>query len=138
MTKTCTKCGVEKPRSDFGVEKRTKDGRRAQCRACSRSEDCLYYSNNKDKFAAKDAAYYESDTGYWVRRKTAWRQIGILDVDTLSWEGLVESQQYKCKVCGALIDVYTAHRDHDHETGLTRAAVCGSKCNAAMDKISGT
>lgn len=32
--KVCSKCGEMKPLEEFGNEKRTKDGKRAECRDC--------------------------------------------------------------------------------------------------------
>lgn len=32
--KTCNRCGESKPLSEFGVERGTKDGHKARCKAC--------------------------------------------------------------------------------------------------------
>jgi hypothetical protein len=52
MTKTCTKCGVEKPFSEFNKDKRNnkdkcnkKTGLRSQCKICQKQ----YRQNNKEK-----------------------------------------------------------------------------------------
>ena len=100
-----------------------------------RPYNVAYYEDNKEMFIAYCAEYRQTDAWYWSHRKSVWRSLGILDVDTLDWEELIESQDGKCYVCGKIVDVYTAQRDHDHETGMTRAAVCSTKCNVAMDKV---
>ena len=41
--KACTKCGVVKPLDEFNRKKTKKDGRRAQCKQCQRSEGREYH-----------------------------------------------------------------------------------------------
>lgn len=47
---------------------------------------------------------------------------------------LVEAQQYKCKICAAVLRAYNYHVDHDHKTGLTRGALC-VRCNLWMAAV---
>ena len=133
-SKTCTKCGVEKSLDEFGPRPRGKYGRKAQCKDCMNARARELYDPVKEQ--AKRDAYKQTDKGYFTHRKAAWRRHGILDVDTLDWEKFIESQSSKCFVCSAPITPKSAHRDHDHKTGLTRAAVCSTMCNIAMDLIS--
>lgn len=51
--KTCTKCKVEKPFTDFGKESSKKDGFRSNCKSCR----ALYYAADREKLAAKQAGY---------------------------------------------------------------------------------
>lgn len=37
-TKTCTKCGVTKPLTEFHIAKNTKDGRHTRCGECRRAK----------------------------------------------------------------------------------------------------
>lgn len=45
-TKTCTKCGVEKPFEAFGIHKSAKDGLRHNCKSCRNSKEAEYRSSN--------------------------------------------------------------------------------------------
>ena len=145
--KTCTRCGETKSLDDFHRQKSKPDGRRSHCKVCRAAE----YLDNADDLKAAARERYAADPEkvktkvnawgvanpervYWSKRKGRWREQGIVDVDTLDWVDILESQGYACKVCGATID-HTAIRDHDHETGLTRAAVCSPVCNLAMDRL---
>ena len=52
--KKCTKCGIEKPLTEFHKEKAKKDGHRPNCKACSAE----YYAQNKEKLDQYAAEYY--------------------------------------------------------------------------------
>ena len=49
--KRCTKCGVEKPFSEFHKDKRTKTGLRSKCNSCRKECSHRYYQNNREKIA---------------------------------------------------------------------------------------
>ena len=51
--KKCTKCGIEKPLTEFHKTKSSKDGHRCSCKLCSRE----YYVQNKEKIAKQGAIY---------------------------------------------------------------------------------
>lgn len=100
-----------------------------------KAQQRAYYEANREEILVKARAHRKTENGYWSKRRSTWRELGILDIDTLDWAAFVEAQNYECYVCGTSIDIKTALRDHDHETGLTRAAVCGTKCNTVMDLV---
>ena len=100
-----------------------------------KAQQRAYYEANREKLLAQTCEYRKTENGYWSMRKAAWRDQDIADVDTLDWVAFVEAQNNECYVCGTSIDIKSAIRDHDHETGLTRAAVCGRKCNTVMDLV---
>ena len=56
-TKSCTKCGVEKDRSEFGKDKTKKDGLQHHCKNCR----AAYTKANKEKIKAQKAAYYKAN-----------------------------------------------------------------------------
>ena len=49
MRKTCTKCLIEKPFSEFGKDKSSKDGLNFKCKACVKA----YYEANKERIAER-------------------------------------------------------------------------------------
>lgn len=57
MTKVCTRCGEDKPLSDFFIEKRNTSGRTGACRLCLRTRIVLWkrntYSENREEMAAE-------------------------------------------------------------------------------------
>ena len=56
-TKTCLKCGVEKPFSDFNKGK-DKYGLHVWCRDCYKKWAAEYYKKNKDKISGQHKAYH--------------------------------------------------------------------------------
>lgn len=61
QTKTCTKCGLEKPIKEFYKNSQAKDGHRPDCRTCSKSTTKQYYINNKDKVQEYVKLYNEKN-----------------------------------------------------------------------------
>lgn len=51
--KTCTKCNIEKPKTEFGKDATKEDGFRSNCRLCRAGS----YAVDREKLAAKQAEY---------------------------------------------------------------------------------
>lgn len=80
--KTCIHCRTEKPLEAFGLYKRSKDGRTAQCKDCrnqaarlsvDREAERARYHRDKAKHAAKRAAYNEANADKNRARVKRWR-----------------------------------------------------------------
>lgn len=56
-TKVCTKCGKEKPLSQFNRHKRASDGVRSCCKECKRELDRIYRTTEEGKKKARLAQY---------------------------------------------------------------------------------
>tara|TARA_S200002703_G_scaffold39288_1_gene34432 strand:+ start:590 stop:1285 length:696 start_codon:yes stop_codon:yes gene_type:complete len=48
-TKTCTKCGIDKPLNDYHNRKDSKDGKKGQCKECSRNASRAWIKENKER-----------------------------------------------------------------------------------------
>lgn len=85
--KKCTKCGEEKPLSDYPPDKRVKSGVQARCRKCiatvmaehreknpENQKQILkrYYENNKDKVKARVKEYAEANADKVRERYHRW------------------------------------------------------------------
>lgn len=71
--KTCPACGVEKDASQFGKNKRRKDGLACYCRDCSRQKAREYARTPAQQ--AKRKAYYEANKGVLLAQaKERWEQ----------------------------------------------------------------
>ena len=57
--KTCSKCGVEKPESEFGKNARGAGGLMSCCKSCVNEYQRLRYANDPENARAKVAAYRE-------------------------------------------------------------------------------
>lgn len=56
--KPCRTCNTEKPLDEYHRNKRTKDGRVARCKTCSKAQKAEYYAANRDALLAQKAKYY--------------------------------------------------------------------------------
>jgi hypothetical protein len=56
MTKRCPKCGIEKARTEFNKDSRTKDGLRGWCRDCTRADSRERYKRNPPTPEQQEAA----------------------------------------------------------------------------------
>jgi len=74
MSKRCSKCGVEKARSDFHAAKRERDGLQAQCKACVKVASKAYYEANRDKERTRQKAYRKSNRDKLLAQKKAYRE----------------------------------------------------------------
>lgn len=72
--KTCTKCKIEKPFTEFSKRMAKRDGLQSSCKACNAAhyadrretiaaKRCLYRSANREKLAAYQSAYYAARPG---------------------------------------------------------------------------
>ena len=48
MEKRCTKCGKLKPLSEYGADKKSRDGKRQQCRECRTDASKAYYAQTSE------------------------------------------------------------------------------------------
>ena len=57
MTKTCSKCNIEKPLDEFSSNKGGKQGKHSKCKGCVKE----YQIQNKCRIASKKKEYYEKN-----------------------------------------------------------------------------
>jgi predicted GIY-YIG superfamily endonuclease len=69
-TKTCRKCGEDKPLSEYSRDCKRKDGLRIYCKACQKA----YREANKEKAAAYAAAYYKANKAKVAARERVYRE----------------------------------------------------------------
>ena len=117
--KNCTKCGVEKPLTDFHQDKRT--GRRmARCKPC-RYAECKAWRKSIPDY---ERARYRSDMfGAW--KKHIRRKFGITP------EVYFEMERRQSAVCAICRKPETRKRfdiDHCHNSKVIRGLLC-STCN---------
>ena len=72
--KVCTKCGEDKPLSEYGKRKDSKDGHRNDCKVCRSAEKKAYYEASREKVAAANKAYYEANREKLKAESRAYRE----------------------------------------------------------------
>ncbi len=146
-TKKCTKCGPQ-PVSEFGKNASKPDGLKTECRVCAKAYFKTYYEDNKQKWAAADAAKRAADPeGFKAKNRAAGarhrasptntirlrylkRRYGISPAD---YEAMLARQGGVCAICGSRArgSDRRLHVDHCHATGKVRGLLCFS-CNSGL------
>jgi len=78
--KRCTRCGVEKPLTEYHLKKGRVDGHRSECKQCRYKHDAehsvelaaarrRYYRENRERMLKQQSTYIRSEKGKAVRRK---------------------------------------------------------------------
>lgn len=70
QTKTCTKCGITKPTSEFHKNPHTKDGMAYRCKECVKQ----YQRDNAAALAIYRAAYHQAHRAQSAATKARWRK----------------------------------------------------------------
>jgi hypothetical protein len=116
--KTCTKCHIGKPLSDFYRQATTSDGRGSWCKDCNKANVAEWVKANPDKAAEA------------FRRGKMRYKYGITHQE---YSDMLAAQGGVCKICRR--DPSTTNRrlhlDHDHDTGQVRGIVC-HQCNIGI------
>jgi hypothetical protein len=111
--KKCSKCGIEKPLSEFNSDKRKKDGKYTSCKTCHSLSAKTWQKKNPEK--VKNAR--------WLRE---------FGVSFEFIENLKVKQNNCCAICKKELNLNVkAHIDHCHTTGKVRGILC-QKCNQGL------
>ena len=143
--KRCTKCGVERPYSDFYAAAGTRDGLRGDCKSCFKARAKARYPQVRDQSIARARKWREENIERFrenqrrMRENPAYKQKARsyhleknhgLTLD--EYDRMLEAQGGVCAICGAPPRPDIAlHVDHDHQTGARRGLLC-FRCNNAL------
>lgn len=72
--KTCSKCHIEKPLSDFHKNSRSKDGFAYYCKACNTKRVLDHRANNVEAYRAYQARYAKDKSAEAGARARLWRE----------------------------------------------------------------
>lgn len=123
--KSCTKCNVEKPLSEFAKHSQQKDGRDTRCLVCKREMSKGYYQRWTD------------EQRLLHRARVVKSRYGI-SIDLL--RAIFEKQEGCCAICGkAGVMPASSHPnkkevlviDHDRASGEVRGLLC-DRCNVGI------
>ena len=160
--KTCKKCGLSKPRSDFSFGPRYADGLQPWCAECRREYRKVYYATNKDRLNAKakawakanpekaraaDLRWKQGNKDKMSERYRAWRRANLAhDVArtavrraqkiraTPRWADLSEIERIYAEA-RVLSVQYGEPFEVDHIVPLNHSMVCGLHCEANLQAI---
>lgn len=136
--KRCSKCGVEKPLSEFYLQKDTTNDMLAprpfsQCKPCQCARVTRYRTAHLEQVKARRSKHwYEVERlGPRKYRDSTYRR--RYNSTLMAYDLLLQAQDGRCAVCGCLwvegMDMFAF--DHDHATGLCRGVLCAA-CNGGL------
>ena len=134
--KTCLKCKVAQPETEFWRNSGCRDGLCTRCKACLRAEHIAYYRAHPEKVAEKVVKKREQSraTPMNVKRDRQLRHKYGIGIEER--QKMFEAQNGCCKICGKPEAAFKTILcvDHDHKAGRIRGLLC-PKCNTKLAAI---
>jgi len=156
MNKICTKCGIEKPLSEFYGNKRAKDGLYSICKVCHMNRPYYkeYYKDPKKRKnhleANKRSRRKKIAKGICrdctnlalpnktvcknhLDQKTDFQYRKTYGISLKQYNEILEKQGGVCAICGCNGNGFQRrfHLDHNHSNGKIRAILC-HRCNLTL------
>jgi hypothetical protein len=146
--KKCTKCGEQKPLSEFNKNKSKKDGLGTECKPCAKQNLKKWLSQNPEKQKANKRKWYKNNWEKARKQSKNWRQnnpdryrahmtTSKLKKYNLTLESFEEkklSQNNKCEICREPLGRgFEVHIDHCHKTNNVRGILC-IHCNTLLGR----
>ncbi len=115
-TKRCTKCGEEKPLSEFHRDRTKSDGRKSWCKLCTSGYQREYYEENREKWVG-----YQREYNRCVNNP-ACPAVGGYGAEFVT---------YTSEVCGKEFRRRKARADYDYERRGSLPRFCSRQCHHA-------
>jgi hypothetical protein len=136
-TKTCSKCKIEKCRSEFSKSRFYADGYRGQCKKCRASYTVEYRA--RDGYVPPPSSRFRSPRAK-EKQAAAFRARKIkkkYGITIQEYDAMLEKQGGGCALCGKKKMRYRLAIDHCHSTGKVRGILC-FRCNWALGILGDT
>ena len=131
--KTCNKCQISKPLSEFSKNKLRKDGHNSNCKLCHKDYVAKHYQENKSKYLEKADNWKNKNPEKRRKISTGWmRRVSGNYVTEAQFNEMLTAQNSCCLICEKkFLTTRDTHVDHDHITGKIRGLLCSS-CNKGL------
>lgn len=159
--KTCSKCEVEKPISEFSKHRGLKDGHQAWCKKCLGERNRRWfaenverkrelnrrwrkynadrvlslrrkrYSERADVILAQKRAWYAKQSAEAIRDRNRRRNLSRYGFTEKDYRDLLAKQGGGCAVCGAKHGKRKLSVDHCHDSNKVRGILCDG-CNIGI------
>lgn len=129
--KCCSKCGQEKPPSEF-AKGGSKQDRRGVCKACWASYMREWNAKNPEKVSARNREYKEK----FPEKYRDSRLRTLFGITAKDYDEMLERQGHSCAACGTHQSKLQRKLavDHCHSTDEVRGLLC-SNCNTALGLV---
>lgn len=115
-SKVCSKCGEEKPTSEFTKRKRSKDGIAYWCKVCTRHHSTKYFETHKEEHAEYAKIYRETHKEEIREGKRKWKK---------THKGKAAEKRYyqnnKDKILPRCHEYYLETKEDHHERSINWA-----------------
>lgn len=132
MLYICSKCGIEKPTTEFYKHSASTRGLQYHCKPCNDAASCAWRRANPEKGRAgarARAVKRRAKNPEAVRNSQLKNKYGIA---LAQYNVLLDSQNAVCAICQEPCHTGRALAvDHCHETGRIRGLLC-NRCNQAI------
>lgn len=145
--KKCSKCGNDRPKSEFYKNKTKSDGLHAQCKECTKISNNNWRKKNPEKAKASRTDWAKKNTEKRRLANYRWQKnnYDVVRSSQLKYKYGITLDRYNemytnqngcCAICGKHQDSFskTLAVDHCHDTGKVRGLLC-SNCNTAIGKL---
>jgi hypothetical protein len=135
MNKTCFKCRLSLPRSEFYAHKEMGDGLLGKCKACTKSDVAEYRATHADKVAKLKRAYEKSPKRMKAVREftRAWRAADPRRMRAHNAAIRTHKEPVECcQMCGRVGRLERHHPDYDLPKLVTW--LC-KPCHAVADRL---
>ena len=117
--KTCVRCRLSKPLSEFHKNSRSKDGLYSYCKECNKEKAAQYLKTDKGKAALRKAITKKADEGYYrygkgaipILKQGAEKRGIVFQITAESLEEWWEKTPDVCYYCGNTIEEYIGIRN---------------------------
>lgn len=133
--KKCSRCGQEKPTSDYHKDSSSKSGLYAYCKECARAKTRAWKAANPKRDKESQKRSREKNPRVYRNKQLLW----TFGITLEQYEQMLADQGGVCAVCGKVEDeihpqskkVRNLNVDHCHQTGRVRGLLCNS-CNRGI------
>lgn len=125
--KVCSRCEVEKPIEEFGIDRARRDGRNYWCRVCVRE----YRRSRAEAHAEYGHRYYQENRERQAEKGREAHLRRTFGMTVAEYDAMLDAQGGGCAICGAPPGERAHPVDHDHETGAVRGILC-DPCNRGL------
>ena len=142
--KRCKHCGNAKPLDDFYSDRKARDGRRPECKACNLARRRAKYAEDPRPYIERVMKWQRANRDRYLQylreynatpaKKLSNRRATSSGSTVSRWrrfDALLAAQGGGCAICG---NPDADNVDHDHVTGEVRGILCFN-CNIAIGHI---
>lgn len=135
-TKRCSCCKTTKAASEFGKDKKRKDGCARYCKSCLAAKARKKYKENPKhrEYCKKIVKKYRAENPIKVKKqKRDWELQHKYKITLDDYNEMLDKQQGCCAICGKHYSQCEKllHVDHNHSTGKVRELLCYT-CNIRL------